>query len=92
MAQPSSEEQRVAPARRSRFQCIPCRIANYLRNRKAGGLLYSMRIDPSVSSYTSSNIYGSVLQAFLFVRDMGTYQQRDVYNIKRDMQHMLRVY
>lgn len=23
---------------------------------------------------------------------MGTYQQRDVYNIKRDMQHMLRVY
>lgn len=51
-----------------------------------------MRTDPSVSSYTSSNIYGSVLQAFFFVRDMGTYQQRDVYNIERDMQHMLRVY
>jgi hypothetical protein len=51
-----------------------------------------MRIDPSISSYTSGNIYGSVLRAFLFVRDMGTYQQRDVHNIKRDMQHMLRVY
>ncbi len=77
MARPSSDEHRVAPARRSRFQYIPCRIANYSRDRKVRGPFYSMRIDPSVSSHTSSNIYGSVLQAFLFIRDMGTYQQQD---------------
>ena len=40
--------------------------------------MYSIRIDPSVSSYISSNIYGSVLRAFLFVRDMGTSATRRI--------------